>query len=141
MSAPLYAIVDRQNGRYDVVHIVRSTKASWFDANSTRWVRDSGLMYGAGNYGARIVNHHPTSEAAWAEATERTARAEAAKRDAVARRDAHDQIRRAIWRSERHGTPSTGRLRLIAEVVELLAGDTVDSDSADRILAIARGVE
>ena len=140
MSAPFYAVVNRQSGRFDVVHIVRATAASWFDANGTRWIRDSGLMYGAGNYGAKIVSHHAVWEAAWAEATERAACAEAAKRDAAARRDAHERIRRAVWRSERTGAPPTDRLRLAAEVLELLTGDTVSSDAADQILAVARGV-
>lgn len=141
MTVPSFAVVNRQNGRFDVVHIVRATAASWFDANGTRWSRDGGLMYGAGNYGAKLVTHHPTAEAAWAEATERTTCAAAEKRDAAARRDAHERIRRVVWQSERHVIPSTDRLRLIAEVAELLSGDTVDNDSADRILAIARGVE
>lgn len=142
MSAPFYAVVNRQSGRFDVVHIVRATAASWFDSSGTRWIQGSGLMYGAGNYGAKIVSHHATSEAAWAEATERIARAEAAKRDAAARREACDRIRRVVRRSEQSGAPPpTDRLRLAVEVLELLTGDTVNSDAADRILAIARGVE
>ena len=140
-TVPSFAVVNRQSGRFDVVHIVRATAASWFDANGTRWIRDSGLMYGAGNHGAKIVSHHATSEAAWAEATERKARAEAERRDAATRRDAHERIRRVVWRSERAGAPPTDRLQLVAEVLELLTGDTVSSDAADQILAIARGVE
>jgi len=141
MNAPFYAVVNRQSGRFDVVHVVRDTKASWFDSSGTRWIQDSGLMYGAGNYGAKIVSHHATPEAAWAEATERKARAEAERRDAATRRDAHERIRRVVWRSERTGAPPTDRLWLAAEVLELLTGDTVGSDAADQVLAIARGVE
>ena len=91
-TVPSFAVVNRQNGRFDVINIVRATKASWFDASDTRWSQSDGLMYGAGNHGAKIVSHHATSEAAWAEATERKARAEAERRDAATRRDAHERI-------------------------------------------------
>ena len=138
-AVPSFAVVDRQSGRFDVVNIVRATSASWFDSGGTRWIRDSGLMYGAGNYGAKIVSHHATSEAAWAEATERKARAEAERRDAATRRDAHEQICRVVWRSERTGAPPTDRLWLAAEVIERLA--STDDATAERVRDILRGVE
>jgi len=138
-TVPSFAVVDRQNGRFDVINIVRSTAASWFDANGTRWIRDSGLMYGAGNYGARIVSHHATPEAAWAEATERAARAQVAQRDYATRTVACESIRRDGVGLAYHAP--TARIVLIAEVIGRLATDAVDDATAERVRDILRGVE
>lgn len=137
MSVPSFAVIDRRNATFDVVHIVRATLASWFDANDTRWNRDNGVMYGTLSCGPRIVSHHATEAAAQAEATERAAEAQASRDDRDTRRAADEQIRRYCYRLWERAP--TGRLVLAAEVIERLA--STDDATAERARDILRGVE
>lgn len=137
MNATFYAVVDRRNDTFYVVHIVRATLASWFDSSDTRWNRDNGVMYGTLSCGPRIVSHHATEAAAQAEATERTARAQGARRDRDARDTAGEQIRRHYYRLAERAP--TSRLVLAAEVIERLI--STDDATAERVRDILRGVE
>ena len=136
-TIPSFAVVDRRNATFDVVHIVRATLASWFDSNGTRWNRDNGVMHGQRNHGPRIVSHHATEMAAQAEAVERTARAQMSRRDRDTRNAAGEQIRRHCYRLAERAP--TGRLVLAAEVIERLA--SADDATAERVRDILRGVE
>ena len=135
-TVPSFAVVDRRNGMFYVVKIVRTTLASLFDSDGTRWDRDGGVMYGTAGAGARIVSHHATGAAAQAEATERTARAQAARRDDEVRADA-DVRHYRVWCALRD--VSTSRVVLVAEVIERLA--STDDATAERVRDILRGVE
>ena len=136
-TVPSFAVIDRRNAKFDVVNIVRTTPASCFDSNGTRWNRNSGVMYGTLSCGPRIVSHHATEAAAQAEATERTARAQGARRDRDARDTAGEQIRRHYYRLAARAP--TSRLVLAAEVIERLI--STDDATAERVRDILRGVE
>ena len=136
-TVPSFAVVDRRNAKFDVVHIVRATLASWFDSSDTRWNRPSGAMHGTRGCGPHIVSHHATEAAAQAEATERTAKAQVARRDRDARYAAGEQIRRHCYQLAERAP--TSRLVLAAEVVERLA--STDDATAERVRDILRGVE
>ena len=136
-TVPSFAVIDRRNAKFDVVNIVRTTPASWFDASGTRWDRDSGAMHGTRRCGPYIVSHHATEAAAQAEATERTAKAQVARRDRDARYAADEQLRRYCYRLAERAP--TGRLVLAAEVIERLT--STDDATAERVRDILRGVE
>jgi len=138
-TVPSFAVIDRRNGMFYVVKIVRTTLASLFDSDGTRWDRDSGVMYGTRSCGPHIMSHHATEAAAQAEATERAARAQVAQRDYATRTVACESIRRDGVGLAYHAP--TARIVLIAEVIGRLATDAVDDATAERVRDILRGVE